>query len=56
MPWKVKCQSCGNERILNISFDIGGQKVIYQYCPYCMKNTFNDILGYLDTSEEKKEA
>jgi len=48
MGWKVKCTSCGTERVLNISFDIGRQKTIYIYCNICKKNTFNEILGYID--------
>lgn len=52
MPWKVKCNSCNTEKLLNISFDIGKQKSIYIYCEVCKKNTFNEILGYIDTNEE----
>ncbi|WP_170166194.1 hypothetical protein [Sulfodiicoccus acidiphilus] len=48
MPWKVKCDSCGTEWKLGVSFDISKQKVIYQYCSVCKKNTFNEILGYED--------
>ncbi|MEM1626254.1 MAG: hypothetical protein QXV69_03080 [Sulfolobaceae archaeon] len=48
MPWKVKCNSCNTVWVLNISFDISTQKSIYQYCPNCKRNTFNDILEYLD--------
>ncbi|AEB94580.1 MAG: hypothetical protein QXR57_04760 [Metallosphaera sp.] len=52
MPWKIKCNECGTIAMLNVSFDISKQKTIYYYCKVCKKNTFNDILGYLELDEE----
>lgn len=52
MPWKIRCTECGSELFLNVSFDISKQKSIYHYCRVCKKNTFNEILGYLEVDEE----
>ncbi|MFP3232855.1 MAG: hypothetical protein RXR08_04000 [Sulfolobaceae archaeon] len=48
MPWKVRCRNCKTEWIINISFDISKQPAIYQYCKVCRRNTFNDILEYIE--------
>jgi transcription elongation factor Elf1 len=46
MPWKLRCNECGTEWLVNISFDISKQKSFYIYCKVCKRNTFNTILGY----------
>ncbi|WP_174629255.1 hypothetical protein [Metallosphaera tengchongensis] len=48
MPWKVKCSECNTEYLINVSFDISRQKSLYYFCRTCKKNTFNEILGYME--------
>jgi len=48
MGWKVRCRVCGSKRVIRISFDISKQPAIFYYCNVCRKDTFNDILEYVD--------
>ncbi|MBP1358012.1 MAG: hypothetical protein JZD40_05960 [Sulfolobus sp.] len=48
MAWKVRCTSCGTVWTTNISFDISKQKYLYHYCKVCRRNTFNEILEYIE--------
>ena len=52
--WVLRCRSCGRVWVLEVSFDIGGMKQLYHYCPYCKRNTFHDILGRVGEVEAGK--
>ncbi len=43
--WLLKCEKCGNEWMLDVSFDLEKIGRIYHYCKICRKNTFHKVLG-----------
>ncbi|MGB9708694.1 MAG: hypothetical protein ACP5II_04145 [Infirmifilum sp.] len=44
--WILKCESCGNEKILDVGFNLYEFKKIYIYCPKCKSNTFHSIVRH----------
>ncbi len=42
--WVLKCLECGEEWLLEVSYDISEMDRIYHYCSKCGKNTFHKIL------------
>ncbi len=51
MVWIIRCEKCGNERILYVSYNIKDMDKIYLYCPYCKRNTFNKIIRWEELNE-----
>jgi hypothetical protein len=47
--WILRCRECGREWKLYVSFPLDKEfKKFYHYCPYCKKNTFHDIVKYVE--------
>ncbi|MCY0868768.1 MAG: hypothetical protein OWQ48_06040 [Desulfurococcus sp.] len=47
--WIVKCSECGVERKLLVAFPLNKEfKKLYHYCPNCGRNTFHEILRYVE--------
>ncbi len=47
--WILKCRTCGNTWKLNVSYPLKKEFTkLYHYCPFCKKNTFHDILEYVE--------
>lgn len=42
--WVLKCEECGLDWILEVSFDLSGLGKIYHYCRGCRKNTFHKVV------------
>jgi ribosomal protein L44E len=48
----LKCRECGNTWKLEVSFPLKKEfKQLFHYCPYCRKNTFHDILEYVESGD-----
>lgn len=47
--WVLKCRECGIEWKLHVSFPLKKEfKQLYHYCPSCGRNTFHEILVYVE--------
>ncbi|MEM0379751.1 MAG: hypothetical protein QXW87_00215 [Desulfurococcaceae archaeon] len=47
--WILKCSSCNNEWRLYVSFPLDREfSKIYHYCPFCRRNTFHNIVKYVE--------
>jgi len=48
--WILRCTKCGNEWILEVSFDLTKLESgkLYHYCPYCRHNTFHEVVKRLE--------
>jgi len=47
--WVLRCRECGREWRLYASFPLDKEfKEFYHYCPYCGRNTFHDIVKYVE--------
>ncbi|RLG78246.1 MAG: hypothetical protein DRO14_01240 [Thermoprotei archaeon] len=50
--WKLRCTICKTEWILKVSYNISDFKRIYHYCKVCKRNTYHEIIGKVEDSEE----
>ncbi|MCS7128208.1 MAG: hypothetical protein N3E36_03410 [Sulfolobales archaeon] len=49
MPhWMLKCTECKTVWELNVAYNLREYRRLYHYCPRCGRNTFHDILEYVD--------
>ncbi len=47
--WILRCRSCRKEWKLNVSYPLKKEFTkLYHYCPFCRKNTFHDIIEYVE--------
>lgn len=46
--WILKCRDCGSEKEIDLGFNLYKIGRIYIYCEKCRKNTFHDVIKYLD--------
>lgn len=47
--WVLRCRECGLEWRLLVSFPLKKEfKQLYHYCSNCGKNTFHEIIGYVE--------
>ncbi|MEM1735048.1 MAG: hypothetical protein QXT88_00565 [Desulfurococcaceae archaeon] len=47
----LRCRDCGNEWKLYVSYNLDKDfknKHLYHYCPYCKRNTLNEILVFIE--------
>ncbi len=42
--WLLKCNECGTEWVLKVSFNLEEMGKIYHYCKKCGKNTFHTVI------------
>jgi len=43
--WKLRCEKCSSERVLDLGFNLYEFKKVYLYCPRCQENTPHVVLG-----------
>ncbi len=50
MPyWIMKCRECGREWKFKVSYNLKKEfNQLYHYCPYCKRNTFHEIIRYVE--------
>ena len=46
--WLLKCEECGSEWELEVSFNLKDVPRLYHYCKVCRRNTFHKVLGVLE--------
>jgi len=46
--WRLVCERCGKEWLLEVSFDLLSMGRLYHYCKYCNKNSFHKVVGRVD--------
>jgi len=49
--WVLVCEVCGNERILDVGYNLGEFQRVYVYCRRCGENRAHRVVG---TLEEQK--
>ncbi|MEM1627953.1 MAG: hypothetical protein QXP02_00075 [Desulfurococcaceae archaeon] len=51
--WKLRCKNCNNEWKLLVSFPLKREfKRLYHYCVYCGKNTFHEIIEFVENGTQ----
>ena len=43
--WVLKCEVCGEQRILDVGYNLREFKKLYLYCKSCGRNTPHKVLG-----------
>ncbi|AGT35139.1 hypothetical protein N186_03900 [Thermofilum adornatum] len=43
--WRLRCEKCSSERVLDLGFNLYEFKKVYLYCPRCQENTPHVVLG-----------
>ncbi|WP_169696939.1 MULTISPECIES: hypothetical protein [Staphylothermus] len=47
--WILRCKTCGNKWKLLVSYPLKKEfKELYHYCPYCKRNTYHEIIEYIE--------
>ncbi len=49
--WRIKCTSCGKIREIDLGYNLFEFKKIFLYCPYCKKNTFNEVIEAIEEAQ-----